>query len=470
MNVGLAVSDVNPAIAITVVTKASLAHWCEQQQNERVNTWIQTIGFAGKEQTSCLISSTTGMLEHVLVGANENQPLTSLAGLAKSLPAGRYYLELAVGIQWTATEEHLALLGFLLDAYSFDRYKTLDKTPAKTPDTIWLLHEDANKVQAVQREAAAIALVRDLINTPAEDMMPQHLAEASIALADEFGGQVNQVIGDDLLAQNYPMIHAVGRASEHLPRLIKLTWGDVNHPHLVLVGKGVCFDTGGLDLKPASNMRLMKKDMGGAAHVLGLARLIMATALPVQLTVLIAAVDNAVSGNSYRPGDVFTTRKGLTVEVDNTDAEGRLVLSDALAYAAEMQPSLVVDYATLTGAARVAVGPDIAAMFTPDDQIANALAAMATAVADPLWRLPLHKPYKSMLKSQVADLINSPCSPFAGATAAALFLAEFIGEEVPWVHYDVMAYNSVARPTAPIGGEALALRATYHFLAERYRS
>ena len=465
MSAGLAIRDANSAIAVTVVTKTSLAHWCEQQ-DERVNVWIQTTGFTGKEQTNCLIPSIAGALEHVLVGINENQPLTSLAGLAKSLPAGRYYLEPAAGIQWTAAAERLALLGFLLDAYSFDRYKTQDQAQHE----IWLLHEDIKQIQAVQREAAATKLVRDLINTPAEDMMPQHLAEASIALADEFGGQVNQVIGDDLLHQNYPMIHAIGRASEHPPRLIRLTWGSASHPHLVLVGKGVCFDTGGLNLKPANNMRLMKKDMGGAAHVLGLAQLIMANVLPVQLTVLIAAVDNAVSGNSYRPGDVFTTRKGLTVEIDNTDAEGRLVLSDALAYAAEMQPDLVVDYATLTGAARVAVGTDMAAMFTPDDRIANALAAAATEVADPLWRLPLYQPYKSMLKSQVADLVNSPHSPFAGASVAALFLAEFIGKEIPWVHYDVMAYNSVARPTVPIGGEAMALRATYHFLVSRYHS
>ena len=314
----------------------------------------------------------------------------------------------------------------------------------------------------------AITLVRDLINTPAEDMMPEQLAAAVLALGQTFNADVTQIIGDDLLRQNYPVIHIVGRASTHAPRLIDLRWGDPTHPKLTLIGKGVCFDSGGLDLKPANGMRLMKKDMGGAAHAIGLAQLIMSTGLPVRLRLLVAAVENAVSGNAFRPGDVVRSRQGISIEIDNTDAEGRLILCDALADAATDQPDLMVDFATLTGAARVAVGTEVPAFFTTSDALAQALMDAAVQQHDPIWRLPLHRPYRQMLDSKIADIANSASSPFGGAITAALFLQEFVPDSLHWVHFDLMAWNNRNRPGRPEGGEAMGLRAVFECLQQRY--
>ncbi len=299
-------------------------------------------------------------------------------------------------------------------------------------------------------------------------MMPEHLAEATAVLAQSFGAQVDQIIGDDLLTQNYPTIHMVGRASTHAPRLIDLQWGDDHAPKVTLVGKGVCFDSGGLDIKPSAGMRYMKKDMGGAAHVLGLAHLIMSNQLPVRLRVLIPAVENAVAGNAFRPGDVIKTRKGLTVEIDNTDAEGRLVLCDALAEAQTENPDILIDFATLTGAARVALGTELPGFFCNQPAFATALQDAGNRSGDPVWELPLHAPYKDMLKSDIADMVNCAASPFGGAITAALYLQAFVEPKTTWAHFDIMAWNNRKLPGRPIGGEAFGVRAVYAALEKRY--
>jgi leucyl aminopeptidase len=298
-------------------------------------------------------------------------------------------------------------------------------------------------------------------------MMPTHLAAAIKQVGEQYGASVDETIGEDLLAENYPMIHAVGRASAVPPRLIDLRWGEDKHPKITLVGKGVCFDSGGLDIKPSSGMALMKKDMGGAATLLGVAQMVMSAGLKVRLRLLVPAVENAVSGNAFRPGDVLTTRKGISVEIGNTDAEGRLILGDALSEAASENPTLLIDCATLTGAARTALGPDLPALFTDDDALADELLAASKSTFDPLWRLPLWAPYRKMIDSKVADINNAGDSPFAGAITAALFLKEFVGEGAPWAHIDLFAWNKSARPGRPEGGEAYAQRAIFEIIKAR---
>jgi leucyl aminopeptidase len=317
--------------------------------------------------------------------------------------------------------------------------------------------------------AEATALVRDLVNTPAADMMPENLAQSAQELAQRYNGEVKHIIGDELLEQNYPTIHAVGRASIHTPRLIDLTWGDNNHPKVTLVGKGVCFDSGGLDMKPAAGMRNMKKDMGGSAHVLGLAQLIMAYNLPINLRVLIPAVENAVSSNALRPGDVVTTRKGLTVEIHNTDAEGRLVLCDALCEAENDDPELIIDFATLTGAMRVALGTELPGFFSTNDEVAAGITLAGSKISDPVWRMPLYSPYDNLFSSTIADMTNCPTVPFGGAITAALYLQRFVGENTDWVHFDVMAFNTRHLSGRPLGGEAFGMRAVFDYLKSRYK-
>ncbi len=309
--------------------------------------------------------------------------------------------------------------------------------------------------------------VRDLVNTPTEHMGPDELEAAARALATRHGARLEVVAGDDLLARNYPAIHAVGRASHRAPRIIELAWGDPAHPHVALCGKGVCFDTGGLDLKAAAGMRNMKKDMGGAAHALALAGLVMARALPLRITLLIAAVENAVGPNAFRPGEVIATRTGASIEIDNTDAEGRLVLSDALARACELGPDLVLDFATLTGAARIALGPDLPALYANDDALANDWLAAGQQARDPLWRMPLWRPYLRYLASGIADLANGSSSTMAGSVTAALFLERFVRDGQRWAHVDVYAWNDSDRPGKPAGGEAQGLRAAYALLKAR---
>ena len=351
-----------------------------------------------------------------------------------------------------------------LGCYTFDAYS--DSKRRDHPSLVWPANADRKgSLAAVEAQS----LVRDLINTPANDMGPERLEAAVRQLGERHGAQVSSIVGDELLAQNYPTIHAVGRAAAIAPRLIDLVWGDEDRPKLTLVGKGVCFDSGGLDLKPPAGMRLMKKDMGGAANMIGLAHMVMAAALPVRLRLLVPAVENSVSGNAMRPMDVIRTRKGLTVEIGNTDAEGRLILCDALAEASGESPDLILDCATLTGAARTALGADLPALFCNDDAVATALLAAGDAEQDPVWRMPLYRPYRKMLSSDVADLNNVSEAPLAGAVTAALFLERFVEPGTPWAHMDMMAWNREARPGRPRGGEAQFIRGAMAMLRRRYR-
>jgi leucyl aminopeptidase len=446
------------AIPITLIGEDGLGRWRDQATAEERN-WAAAIGFTGGAGKLALVPAGGGRLGRVLVGLGDGRDaIWALGGLPDGLPAGHYRVE---AVPQGVDPGRLAL-GWALGTYAFTRYH------AKTrPETalVWPECADRGRVLAV---AEAVCLARDLANTPAGDMGPQELADAAIAVAEKGGARYRVICGDDLLAENYPTIHAVGRASARPPRLVDIGWGDAAAPKVTLVGKGVCFDTGGLDLKTASGMRLMKKDMAGAAIMLGLAQAIMATRLPVRLRVLLPMVENSVSGNAMRPLDVIRTRKGLTVEVGNTDAEGRLILCDALAEAATEKPDLLVDAATLTGAARVALGPELAALFCNDDRLAEGLAASAAQEDDPIWRLPLWRPYRKMIDSKIADLNNVSESPHAGALTAELYLREFVDPEVPWAHFDVMAWNQQSRPGRPEGAEATGLRALYSYISERF--
>ena len=380
-----------------------------------------------------------------------------LAKLAEVLPAGTYRLANA--------EAGPALHGWQTAQYRFARY-----LPSQEPEgPRVLLTAQVSKIEPAIAEARAVALVRDMVNTPAEDMGPAALEAEAERIAKAYGASIEVVRGDRLETE-FPMVHAVGRAADrkHAPRLIELNWGDEAHPRVAVVGKGVCFDSGGLDVKSSAGMLLMKKDMGGAAHALALAEWIMQAGLKLRLQCIVPAVENAIAGNSFRPGDVLATRKGLTVEIGNTDAEGRLVLGDALALASEGEPQLVIDFATLTGAARVALGPDLPGLFAREDSTAAALIEAGLASDDPVWRLPLHDAYGEWLKSPIADLTNSPNSPYAGASVAALFLDRFVGEGIDWAHFDTFAWRPAAKPGRPKGGEALGLRAAFHMLRKRF--
>ncbi len=453
-------------VPITPLAKAELGRWLRGRPAAEA-AWVTPVGFEAAPCALCLVPGAAGAkdgaLARVLAGIDPEDDLWSYADLPGRLPVGApqggcYALDADLAPE-AATR---AALGWALGSYAFTRYR---KSERRFATLAWPKGVDKG---AVQRAMAATYLVRDLINTPAGDMGPAELAAAATALARRHKAKISVTTGAALLRKNYPAIHAVGRASARAPRLIDLRWG-AKGPRVTLVGKGVCFDSGGLDLKSAAGMKLMKKDMGGAAHALGLASMIMAARLPLRLRVLVPAVENSVSGNAFRPGDVLATRKGLSVEIGNTDAEGRLVLCDALAEADREDPDLIVDFATLTGAARVALGPDLPAMFCNHDTLAEALLAQGLAARDPLWRLPLHKPYRRQLDSQVADLNNISNGPHGGAITAALFLAEFVRPETPWVHLDIMAWNLTSRPGRPEGGEAMGLRATYALIEELAR-
>ena len=379
-----------------------------------------------------------------------------LAKLADSLPEGTYRLA-----DYDASE---AMLGWMLGQYRYNEYLS---EPKLTGQRVLLVKEPA-RIAMAALQATATALVRDLVNRPAGDLGPNALEAEAKRIAKAHKAEVTVTAGEPL-ETGYPLIHAVGKAAtrEHAPRLIELEWGDPRHPRVAIVGKGITFDTGGLDIKPSTGMRLMKKDMGGAAHALALAELIMAAHLPVRLHMLVAAAENSISGNAMRPGDIIKSRKGITVEIDNTDAEGRLVLADALTKAIEDKAELIIDFATLTGAARVALGPDLPAMFSNDDSVAIGLLAASKAATDPLWHMPLWAPYMEMLDSDIADTSNSG-GGFAGAVTAALFLQKFVPDNVPWVHLDTFAWRPSSKPGRPKGGEALGLRAVFGYLAERY--
>ncbi len=445
------------AITLIPVKAAALAATIKGL-GPRHAAWAGASGYRARPGTVLPLPGGDGAPGAALVGVEDDEDLWSWGGASAALPPGRYRIEADLAAR-AATR---AALGWALGAYAFTRYKKSDRKPAVLA---WPVAADRPAVMAA---AEATYLARDLINTPAADMGPAELTDATEALAAEFGGECLVLAGDDLLAEGYPAVHAVGRAAARPPRLADLRWGNARHPRVTLVGKGVCFDSGGLDLKPARGMKLMKKDMGGAACVLGLARMIMAAALPVRLRVLVPAVENSVSGDAMRPLDVLATRKGLTVEIGNTDAEGRLVLADALAAAVEEKPDLLLDFATLTGAARAAVGTEIAALFTPHDKLARALYRHGVEQDDPVWRMPLWRPYRRLIDSKVADINNSGDSPYAGAVTAALFLADFVGEVAAWAHFDIMAWNVSSRPGRPEGGEAMAMRAAFATIAERF--
>jgi len=419
--------------------------------------WMDNIGFSAKPNQVGLVPGADNAIECVLVGLNEEEGmLWSLAGLPMELPAGDYFLD----GDWSDEQYTEAAIGWGLGGYRFDQFRKVEE---KELPALYVA-EDEDLVNATVQ---AVTLVRNMINTPANHMMPQDIEEIMQRLAEVHAADFNAITGTALLEGNFPAIHAVGRASVHAPRLLELNWGDEDDPLITLVGKGVCFDTGGLDIKPSSNMRLMKKDMGGAAHVLGLAKLIMQLELPVCLQVLVPAVDNAISGDAFRPSDILSTRLGKTVEVGNTDAEGRLILADALAYAAESDPDVLIDFATLTGAARVALGTEVPVFFSNHRDVMQKLQAASTVSNDLLWNLPLHKPYAAKLDSKVADLCNIGDS-YGGAITAALFLDAFVPERTAWAHIDLMAWNTRARPGRPVGGEAMGLLAVFKYIEQNF--
>ncbi|MET0372177.1 MAG: leucyl aminopeptidase family protein [Sphingobium sp.] len=446
-----------PARSIQLIDPAGFDAWLATQP-EAVRTLLAAQRFKGKAHEVAILPGISAESWSAVGGVASLETLGPwcLAKLAETLPEGNYRLDGAA--------PGAAALGWLTAQYGFDRYRKADGAGPRV-----LLTPDAARIDGTVRMAEAVAMVRDLVNTPAGDMGPAELEDAARQSAEVFGAQFHVTRGD-MLEQGYPMIHAVGRAADRhfAPRLIELTWGDPAHPRIAIVGKGISFDTGGLDIKPSSAMRLMKKDMGGAAHALALGRLVMAAGLPVRLHLLIPAAENAIGGNAFRPGDILRSRKGLTVEIGNTDAEGRLVLADALTRAGEDGPELVIDFATLTGAARVAVGPDLPALFANDDALAADMDGAATAVDDPVWRLPLWDPYADMLKSDIADINNAGEGGFAGAITAALFLRRFVPDGAQWLHLDTFAWRPAARPGRPKGGDALGLRAAFLLLERRY--
>jgi leucyl aminopeptidase len=447
------------AIPITFATKASWDAICADLPAE-ARRFAKANGFAAKPGACLALPAADGQIAQVLFGledeTSKHRDLFRPGQLPRLLPPGVYRFANA------PHDARLATLAFALGSYRFGRYRKADAAEVK------LLPPDGVDVADIARMAEAAHLARDLINTPSNDLGPEELAQASQQLAERFGANFNCIVGDDLTRQNFPLIHAVGMASLRAPRLIDLTWGDPAHPKVTLVGKGVCFDSGGLDLKPPSGMLIMKKDMGGAANVLALALMVMDAKLKVRLRVLIPAVENAVAGNAFRPLDIFTSRKGLTVEIGNTDAEGRLVLADALALACEEKPDLLVDLGTLTGAARVALGPDLPPFYTNDETLAHDVARCAKQENDPLWRLPLWPAYDAWLDSKVADINNAPSGTFAGSITCALFLQRFVENAKSWLHVDIFGWTPSAKPARPEGGECQAARAIYKLLGERY--
>lgn len=445
------------ATLIHVTDKGRFKTWLALQ-SDAARTAIKAQKFEGNANDIAILPGDRPGEWSVVIGVSDAAVpnVWHLAKAADSLPEGTYRL--------ADYDTGDAMLGWILGQYRYHEYLS---DPKLTGPRVLLVREPA-RITLAELQAAATALVRDLVNRPAGDLGPNALETEARRIAESYKAEVIVTAGE-ALETGYPLIHAVGKAAtrEHAPRLIELEWGDPRHPRIAIVGKGITFDSGGLDIKPASGMRLMKKDMGGAAHALALAELIMAAHLPVRLHMLLAAAENSIAGNAMRPGDIIKSRKGISVEIDNTDAEGRLVLADALTKAMQDKAELIVDFATLTGAARVALGPDLPAMFSNDDNIANALLAASTAAGDPMWRMPLWAPYMDMLDSDIADTSNSG-GAFAGAVTAALFLQKFVPDDVPWVHLDTFAWRPTSKPGRPKGGEALGLRAVFRYLTETY--
>ncbi len=455
----LLVDPTGDEIPIIPIAKDDLEAW-KTKQPARIAAWLTSTNFKGESGEFNLIPDENGDVDFVALGLGAADDPWVMGGLAHALPDKNF--RLAGDVDTPFDFPTWAALAWVLGAYRFTRYKS--ESNNNLAKLAW--PERCDRVY-VENAASGIVLTRDLVNTPAADMLPDALESAARHLAAKHDARIDVIIGEDLITKNFPMIHAVGRASAVPPRLIDITWGDSSAPKVTLVGKGVCFDTGGLDLKPSNYMSLMKKDMGGAATVLGLAHMLMAAQMPICLRVLVPAVENAVSGNAFRPGDVLKTRKGLSVEIGNTDAEGRLVLGDALTEAASENPTLLIDCATLTGSARAALGPDVPAMFTNDEELATDMLSASGQAFDPVWRLPLWQPYRKMMDSKVADINNAGNSPYAGAITAALFLKEFVGD-ASWVHFDLFAWNQTDRPGRPAGGEAMAIRALYALIKSRY--
>ncbi|MDF0582510.1 leucyl aminopeptidase family protein [Bradyrhizobium yuanmingense] len=446
------------ATPITFVTKSSWDQVAETLPPAQ-RQFARASAFAAKPGGYLALPAPDGTIAQVLFGLEEegarSRDLFRPGALPGLLPPGTYRFANA------PHDARLAALAFALGCYRFARYRKADRPEVR------LVPPDGVDTAEIERIADAAMLARDLINTPSNDMGPDELAAAAQALAAEFGASFACTSGEEL-AKNFPLIQAVGMASSRAPRLIDIVWGDPDHPKVTLVGKGVCFDTGGLDLKPSSGMLIMKKDMGGAANVLALARMVMDAKLKVRLRVLIPAVENAVSGNAFRPLDIFTSRKGITVEIGNTDAEGRLVLADALALADEEEPDLLIDLGTLTGAARVALGPDLPPFYTHDETLAADVARCAMKENDPLWRMPLWPPYDAWLDSKTATITNAPSGGFAGSITCALFLQRFVEHAKSWLHVDIYGWTPSAKPARPEGGECQAARAIYALLSERY--
>ncbi|MES1198998.1 MAG: leucyl aminopeptidase family protein [Pseudomonadota bacterium] len=449
-------TDARSAIPVHALRVNEWPHWLESR-SENMRRLAAAHDFRGQSGRILLVPATDGSIERVLFGLGEKANVMAMGALAQHLPEGDYEIA-AAPREFSAS---MVAIAWGLGAYAFDRYKKR-KRPAPR-----LRLPDGADAAEVSRLVAASWLARDLVNTPTNDMGPDALHEAAADVARASGAHLEAIVGDALIAQNYPLIHAVGRASKQAPRLLHLSWGDAKAPRVALVGKGVTFDTGGLDLKPSSGMRIMKKDMGGAAHALALAQIVMDAGLPVRLEVFVPIAENSINGDAFRPGDVIASRKGTTVEIDNTDAEGRLILADALTRASEDAPELILDFATLTGAARTALGPDIPPFFTDDEALALDLARASQEMSDPVWRLPMWDAYDGDMDSPIADLKNAGDAGFAGAIFGALFLRRFVSAP-SWAHFDIYAWAPKEKPSRPQGGEAQALRATWRVLKQRY--
>lgn len=448
-----------PSIAIQAVTKMNLAAILSELPKHQQN-WVADNAFSANLGEILLLPDQNGMLDGVLFGLGDHQQQTRsrlhFGDLPKKLPALNYHF-----VESREFDVEQASLAWLLGSYGFTQYNSGSKQIAN------LISTDKINTNQIENIANSCALAQDLINHPANVMTPKRLAVEAELLSKKFDAQFNCIKGNALLEANFPLIHAVGRASACEPRLIDMIWGNETHPKITLVGKGVCFDTGGLDIKPSASMLLMKKDMGGAANVLGLARMIMAANLPIRLRVLIPAVENTIAGNAFRPSDIYTARNGQTVEINNTDAEGRLVLADALAYANEDKPDLIISMATLTGAARVALGPDLSPYFSTSDELAGRLETAAKSVEDPIWRLPFWDAYEPLIEPGIADLDNAPAGGMAGAITAALFLRRFV-DRANYAHFDIYGWTPVAKPARPKGGAAQAIRTIFEMLCQKY--
>jgi leucyl aminopeptidase len=448
-------------IPLLLIIESEFQQWLTTQP-KHIKNLTKVNKFSAKPASFCLITNADGELVKVLVGIKDKADVYVFGVLALALPTGKYMI---AAQDLNKQQMQQAIIWWGLGSYKFIKYKSEVVNNKKARLIIPAYINKSYVIDVVN----AVFLVRDLINTPTENMSPANLAEVAVKLAHEFGAKVKQVVGNELLKQNFPAVHTVGRASSISPRLIEITWGkNKKAPRVVLVGKGVCFDSGGLNLKTSVNMKSMKMDMAGAAHVLGLARLIMSQKLSVNLKVIIPAVENLISGCGYKPGDVIKTRKGTTVEIHSTDAEGRLILADALTYALEFKPNLLIDFASLTGAASVALGDKITAMFTDNDELANELMAASTVENDPVWRMPLYMPYRKYLNSKIADIANASLLKYGGAITAALFLKEFIVGCKNWVHFDISGVNEKPELWQPEGGEANFLRAMFSYLVKHY--